>query len=191
MEQEAYRASSRDGVIDLFCGLSLVWIGAAWIWIPSIAGLAGVLPAIFVTGVLASRKRLVEERAGYVKWLAPRRQWERRNLTLALAAGVFMFLLGIGAFLVVADGSTGLFDSVGPAILAWLLALMTLGLAFILSAPRMLLYGATLAVSGGFAAAVDANPGLPLLISGVMITLVGALLLRTFLTENPKGDDLG
>ena len=191
IEREAYHASSRDGVIDLFAGVSLVWIGAAWIWLPGIAGLAGVFPAIFVASIWAGRKRLIEERAGYVRWSAPRRRWERRNSMLVLAAGVAMFLFGIGAFMAFDDGPTRLFDSIGPAILAWLLALMAIGLAFMLSAPRMLLYGAALAISGAIAAAIDANPGLPLLISGAVAAVAGGVLLRKFLADNPRVQDVG
>jgi hypothetical protein len=35
--------------LDIFVGLSLAWIGAVWIWFSDYAGLAGVLPAVFVS----------------------------------------------------------------------------------------------------------------------------------------------
>ena len=99
LEQEAYRVSWSDGIIDLFGGLSLVWIGSAWVWLPDLAGVAGVLPAIFVAPVLAARKRFVEPRIGYVQWRGPRRGWERRTLWALLMAGVGLFLGGIALFL--------------------------------------------------------------------------------------------
>ena len=185
LERAAYRASYGDGIIDLFVGLSIAWIGTAWIWLSDLAGVAGVFPAVFLTAVLAIRKRLVESRAGYVKWSPPRLRWERRNIMLVFAGGVAMFLLGIAAFVASADGSS-LFDSVGPAILAWLLALMAFGLAFVMSAWRMLGYAAVLVVSGAMAAAAGANPGWPLLASGAAITVVGGVMLARFLRENPR-----
>ena len=34
LESGAYRRAYSDGIIDLFVGVSLCWIGAAWIWLP-------------------------------------------------------------------------------------------------------------------------------------------------------------
>ncbi|MCP4249254.1 MAG: hypothetical protein GY778_19595, partial [bacterium] len=76
LEHASYRATYSDGIIDLFVGASLLWIGAAWIWLPDLAGIAGIFPAVFVSSVLVVRKRFVEARTGYVKWSAPRRRWE-------------------------------------------------------------------------------------------------------------------
>ena len=41
LERQAYLETYSDGTIDLFVGLSLTWIGAAWIWLPDLAGIAG------------------------------------------------------------------------------------------------------------------------------------------------------
>ena len=38
LEQAAYRTSYSDGIVDVFVGLSLVWIGVAWIWLDDLAG---------------------------------------------------------------------------------------------------------------------------------------------------------
>jgi hypothetical protein len=176
-------------VIDFFFGISLAWIGAAWIWLPNLAAIAGIFPAVMVTAVLAGRKRLVEERAGYVKWAEPRRRWERRNLWLAIAAGVALLGLGVGLFAVESAG-TKVFESVGPAILAWLLAIMAIGVAFLISAWRMLAYAALLVVTGALAANQDANPGWPLLVAGIVITATGAAMLSMYLRRHPRvGND--
>lgn len=42
LERGAHRGPYADGIIDIFVGISLVWVGAAWIWLP---GYAGVLAA--------------------------------------------------------------------------------------------------------------------------------------------------
>ena len=79
--------------------LSLLWIGGAWIWLPDLAGLSGILPAVFVTPFLAARKRFLEPRTGYVQWRGPRREWERRSLWAVLMAGIGIFLGGVVLFL--------------------------------------------------------------------------------------------
>jgi len=169
--------------VDLFVGVSLAWIGVAWIWLPDLAGLAGVFPAVSVTAMLQGRKRLVESRVGYVKWREPRRQWERRHLAVVLLAGVALFVLGVGVFAFVdsGSGSSGILGPLGPGILAWLLALLATGLAFLLDARRMLVYAAALALGGIFAAAADANPGWPLLPAGIVIAATGTFMLVRFL----------
>ena len=186
LERDAYRASYTDGIIDLFVGLSLVWIGVAWIWLPDFAGLAGVFPAIFVTPLLSARKQIVEKRAGYVKWSAPRRTWERRNLMAALLGGTALFLTGVGVFVAVnGSGSIDFMDAIGPGLLAFLLALMAIVLAFLLDAPRMFAYAAALVVAGAVASAADANPGWPLLAAGAFVTAIGGVMLARFLNTNP------
>jgi vacuolar-type H+-ATPase subunit I/STV1 len=157
--------------------------------LPDLAGLAGVLPAIFVTPLLTARKQVVEKRAGYVKWSEPRRKWERRNLMAALLGGVALFLTGIGAFVAVnGSGSIDFMDAIGPGLLAFLLALMAIVLAILMDAPRMFTYAAALVIAGAIASAADANPGWPLLAAGAVVTIVGGMMLAVFLKANPVAE---
>ena len=103
LERRTYRDFYSDGIIDIYVGISLLGIGVAWIWLPDIAGLAGVLPAIFITPMLTGRKRFLENRIGYVKWTEPRRQWEHRNLVGALIVGTAFLLLGVGVYMFASD----------------------------------------------------------------------------------------
>lgn len=183
LEREAYRASYSDGIVDLYVGLSGIWIGIAWIWLPDIAGLAGVLPAIFLAPVLAARKRFIEPRVGYVQWGASRRRWEQRGLVAALLAGLALFIGGIAMFVLVEGGAD---INVGPGILAWLLALLMAAVAFAMwPAWRAVLYASVLAVGGALAIAFDANPGWPILIGGIVATVTGLLMLRRFVDRYP------
>ncbi len=190
LEKAAYRHSYSDGVVDMFVGASLAWIGAAWIWLSDLAGLAGILPAVLVTAMLEGRKRLIESRVGYVKWRQPRRHWELRNLTVVLLAGVALFALGVAAFVFAGSRSdgTGVLGPLGPGLLAFLLALLALGLGFLMDTPRMFVYAAVLAAGGAIAAAADANPGWPLLPAGIVIVVFGAILFVRFLrtTKAPE-----
>ena len=187
LEDEAYRASYSDGILDIFVGVSLAWIGAAWIWLPDLAGLAGVIPAVFIASMLAVRKRVVEPRLGYVQWQAPRRQWEHRNLAAMLMAGVALFLLGIATFVIFdrSEVDTETVRQVMPGLLAWLLALTATALGFLTGMWRLLVYAAVLAGAGVAAVWAEANPGWPLLVGGVVIASVGIAMLVDFLRRNP------
>jgi hypothetical protein len=189
MEKAAYRRAYSDGIIDLFVGLSLLFIGAVWIWLPDYSGLAGILPAVFTPVAITARKQYVEKRLGYVRWSEPRRNRERRNLIAAVAVGVLLFVAAVGVF---AIDRTSIDESVltliAPGLVAWLLALLTLAVAVMIDAWRFALYGAVLAVVGLFTALQDANPGWPMLAAGAVTVVAGSALLIAFTRTNPSGE---
>ncbi len=190
MERDAYRASYSDGIIDIFVGLSLALIGAIWIWAEEYGGLAGVLPAVMVPTIIPLRKQIVEARGGYVKWSAPRRRWERRNLVGMFGAGVATFLLGIAAFFMFESGGAArdLLTDIAPGMLAFILAVLALVLGVMMEQRRFVAYAAVLVGGGVLAVMDDANPGLPLLIAGVAVTVVGVVMLVRYLRANPRVD---
>lgn len=190
LEQQTYRDTYSDGIVDFYIGISLLWIGAAWIWLPDIAGVAGVLPALFIVPMLASRKRFSEKRIGYVKWTEPRRQWEHRNLVWALILGAVFLLLGVGVYMLASDSvaDADALANLAPGLIAWLLGLMAIGLAFLISAKRMLVYAMVLIAGGLWTAEVNANPGWPLLAGGVVVTVTGTAMLIRFIRSNPIVD---
>jgi hypothetical protein len=181
MEREVYRAYWSDGIVDLYLGLSLLFMGAMWVWLDGLVGIAGVIPAVFVTPMLIGHKRFVEARLGRVEWRPGRRGWERRNQLLLLGGGVAMLLLTLGV--AAAGSTTGLL--VAPALLAWLLAIFAVGLALLLDASRMLLYAAVLALGGLVVAWLEAEPGWPMLAGGATAMVVGTVLLRRFVERHP------
>jgi len=185
LESRAYRDTYSDGIIDLFVGLSLVWIGIAWIWIESFAALAGVFPAVLVTSVLSTRKRIVEARHGYVRWSAPRRQWERRNLLALVGAGLVIFGAGVVVFLIVDNRGGGSLGAAVAALPAWLLAFIAVATGWLIGAWRMLAYAAALIVGGVIVVAAEAMPGWPMLIGGSVITTIGAVMVARFLRRHP------
>jgi hypothetical protein len=187
LEQQAYLETYSDGSIDLFVGLSLTWIGAAWIWLPDFAGIAGVFPAIFITAMLSARKRLLESRLGYVKWSEPRRRWERQNLYGLFAAGTAIFLIGIAAFLVVSDGPSLLIDWVA-ALPAALLALVAVGLGAVMRVGRIIAHGCILTAAAAATVIWELAPGWPLFVSGLAVTVTGLVMLTRFLARNPVVD---
>lgn len=185
LEKSAYRRSFSDGIIDLFFGLSLLFIGIVWLWNPDLGGLAGILPAALAPLVIPIRKQFVEPRVGYVRWGQPRRHSERRRLLLMLGAGVLMFL-AVG--LIIASRAS-VPETVAPALIAWLLAILSLGLAMIMDAWRFVAYASVLALAGLVTGLQDANPGWPVLAAGVVAVAIGVGLLVAFTRANPVPED--
>ena len=191
VEDKAYRARWDDGLFDIFFGLSLAWIGAAWLWIEPLAALAGVFPAIFVAPFVSFRKRVIESRAGYVRFSEKRRGWERRNLVMLVVFGSATLVLGVAAFVLVNDGGdlSETFTAVAPGLISFLLALGVLILAVVSMLPRLFVYTAALVAGGVAAILLEANPGAPLIPVGSLVSVWGALLLVRFLADHPVIDE--
>lgn len=188
IERTAYRSRWDDGLFDLFVGLSLLWIGAAWLWFDAMAGIAGVFPAVFVGPFVAWRTRFIEERSGYVKFSEERRRWERRNLAVFVLVGTLTFIAGIMFFVARSGGSgvSDIIDDIAPGLIAFILAAMVGIVAIASMVPRLFVYALVLVIGGAIAAAYDTNPGAPLLAAGAIVTLVGAWLVWRFVGRHPR-----
>lgn len=190
VESKAYRSRFDDGLVDLFIGLSALWIGACWVWFDDLAGLAGLLPAILVAPFISFRTRFIDHRAGYVRFSEQRRSWERRNLILLLLGGLATFALGIGAFVAFNEGGTlsEFISTIAPGLIAFLLAIAVLLIAVAAMLPRGFVYAGVLFVGGVWAVVQKTNPGVPLLIAGVVIFVWGSVLLVRFMSLHPSTD---
>lgn len=184
LEASAYRQAWSDGIVDLFLGLSLIWMGVAWIWLPDVAAFAGLLPAVLAVPMLGLRTRVVEPRMGYVRWAPPRRQRQLRSLLAVAAFG--LGLLAAVSIAVVVGGSWLADSSVAleAGLMAWLLALLALALFVVMQTRRMLAYAAVLTAGGVVAALADLDPGWPLLGSGIVVLVVAGGLLTRFLSAS-------
>lgn len=189
LEDAAYSGSHADGIVDFFVGVSLVWIGAAWLWLPDLAGLAGVFPAVFIVPMIELRKRMVEPRIGHVKWSESRRRWERRNLFALIGLGVATFGLGVGVFIARSGGATDVLGTIAPALPSWLLALGALTVGLMFGVPRAMGYAVLLVAAGVGTIWVDSNPGWGLLVSGLGITVIAVFLMVRFFRTYPVIED--
>lgn len=189
-ERATYHDSYSNGIADIYIGMSLLWIGIAWIWLPGVAGVAGALPAILIGPMLAIRKRFSERRIGHVEWTRPRRQWEHRNLRWALLLGTAFLLLGLGALVFSKDSpaDADVLGNLSPGLIAWLLGLVATGLAFLRSVWRMLAYGTVLMAGGVWTSLASANAGWPLLVGGTVVAATGVAILMRFTRSNPVVD---
>jgi hypothetical protein len=184
LEQRRYGATYTDGVIDIFVGVSLAWIGAMWLMLPDYLFGAVALVAVSISPVMGRRKRFVEARTGYVKFTEPRRRRERRIYTAAgfLFAGFMLMARPLGSL-----QSEEIDWPVGPdSLIVWLLALIAVALGVFVEAKRLFAYAATLAAAGTLAVVLDTRFGWPLVVSGVVITVVGSVLMRRFVDRHPR-----
>lgn len=182
LEQEAFSNAYSDGIFDLFVGISLIWIGVAWLWLPDLAGLAGILPAVFIVPMIEIRKRLVEPKIGYVKWSDARESQERRTLTQMLGFGVLVLAVGVGVFFITTqtDADTDVLANVVPALPAWLLGIGAGLFGFVSGVGRAFWYAAILSVAGGVTIWLDQGPGVGLFVSGILITLIAVTMVVSF-----------
>lgn len=189
LERVAYREAYSDGIFDLFFGLSLVWIGAAWLWLPDYSGLAGVLPAIFIAPVIEARKRFVEPRIGYVKWSESRARQEQRGLVQILGVGVLMLVGGVAVYLWFETGADSeVMDTLVPALPSLLLALGAGLLGLVAGIPRAVGYAAILVGAGFLTILREADPGLDMFVSGTVITAIAVGLIVSFVRHHPVSD---
>jgi hypothetical protein len=185
LEQQKYKATHADGVIDAFVGLSMVIIGVAWIVIPSV--LSGVTAgvAISISPMLAWRRRFIEARTGYVMFTEPRRLWERRIYTTAAVL--------FGAFMLLARPLGSLQPEeidwvVGPdSLVVWVVAAFALVLGVATKLTRLFVYVLVLAAAGLVPVIITAESfGWPLLISGAVLGAVGSVLIGRFVIFHPR-----
>lgn len=188
MEASAYRDSFADGLLDLFFGASLIWMGACWLWIEPFAALAPIVPAALVPVAILVRRRLVEPRIGYVRWTAARRTWEQRELRglFVVGAGLLFLCAGIAAVRVVngmqLDASTAV-----AALPIGLVALAVLLLGVATRLRRLWAYLLVLLAAAVGTVALELDPGPGLLLSGAVVVVGGVVLAARFLRAHPGG----
>ncbi len=185
LEQRNYKATHSDGVIDVFVGMSMVVIGVTWIVIPNVLSVVTAGVAISISPMLAWRRRLIEDRTGYVMFTEPRRLWERRiYTTAAVLFGGFMLLARPLGSLQPEDIDW----MVGPdSLVVWLVAAVLLLLGVQTKLTRLLVYSLVLTAAGTIPFVISTESfGWPLLISGAVIVAVGSALIRRFVIRHPR-----
>jgi hypothetical protein len=184
LEDATYFARFDDGLLDLFIGISLLWIGASWLWFEDLAAFAGLLPALSATPFATWRSRFLSDRGGYVRFSESRRGWERRNLGFFLGFGTAVAGLVV-VLAVVGETGRDVTKWVAPGVIALIVGAMVGLVAAVSRLPRLAWYTLLLVLGGLGAAALHTNPGAPLLLSGLVITGWGAVLVSRYLKAHP------
>jgi len=188
LESQAYQDSLSDGLTDLAIGLSLAWIGIIWLWIESLPGLAGILPAVLTWAVAYIRGHILDARVGYVRWRAPRLSWQGRRLVLLAGLVMAAFLLGNGVMYALRQGETLGTQGIVPALPAFVLGVGAFVGAAKARLRRLWGYGVVLVAAAVVTIVAEANPGASLLVSGAIMASIGAGLLTRFLRTHPVRD---
>jgi hypothetical protein len=188
-------AAYGDGTTDLSMGLVFLLLGAY----PLTRELLGpawnmlfflVFGGLIVAAQYLVRTRLGPSRIGLVKF-GPR---VKNRLRVALLITVSLALIMIAAWALAARGwfaSTPLWlNSYGFEILVSFIVLMIMwGIAYALGLRRYYFYGLLLAAGFPIQAATSLYDGLPWLVAGGIIFLIGLYLLARFLKQYPPLDE--
>lgn len=180
LERRTNRLFWDDGLLDLFGGLGVLFIGMSWLG--DVVPLGAAAPALAVPLWVAARKRFTEPRLGLVELSEPRQRKNRAFTVGTLVAGVFTLALAAGVFFFAADQVPGTFV---PALPGVLLALPVAATALVLQLPRLLVYAAALASTGAACAALDCDPGWAFVVGGAVAFSYGARLVYGFARAYP------
>jgi hypothetical protein len=185
LERNTYRSTWHDGLLDLFAGVGLLLIGAAWL--TEYAGLGGIAPALLIPLWAPFRRKWIEPRAGTVRFREERVATERRKYFAMFALGSVAFVVGVGVYLAAREGGAG--PGLPKALLAVLLgaAGLIVGLAF--GQLRFVAYAMASLALGAWAVLADAHPAFQFLGLGACVTGTGAVLFFRFVRSHPIGDD--
>ena len=184
VERKSYRSMFDDGLLDLFIGISLLFLGL--MWLTEYGAFGGLMPALLLPFWPIARKSFVEPRSGYVRLAEARRNRVRRGIAGSLAFGTLALLLGIAAYIgLTSDVSAteAIFDSIGSALPALLLALMATVAALLFDLPRFFGYGAVLLTTGALGVLLDLEPAWSLLGSAVFVMAIAAVLMARFVRD--------
>jgi hypothetical protein len=184
-ENDLFRSYWDDGLLDLLSGLAVLLTGFGWM--SPLGPFATIAAPLWTVLWAPLRSRIVEPRAGFVRFSCSRRQRTRRGLWGTFAGG-------LGALLVLAllvfvareramIGPVHHLDQALPAIIVAVVASLT---SLLTGARRFFLYAVILLVAAGGTALLDGGPELPLIVAGLCATTVGAGLLVRFLKQSRR-----
>lgn len=179
LEARLFRAFWDDGLIDLFFGLGAMAIGICWA--TGLVALGALIPAVLVPFWSPLRRKLIEPRAGIVKFARARAESNRRMLRTAFLIGLGSLTLFTALFWFAGPGQLDIirtFIAGVPAILVGAVAcLVVLGLRI----ARFLLHALVFATCGVAIALIDGNPAVAIIAGGAIVALSGTWILIRFL----------
>lgn len=187
-ERDLFRSFWDDGLLDLLCGAALLLSGLGWQ--SEIGALAVVQAPLWIVLWGPLRHRLVEPRAGYVRFTQARQQRTALGLRWALTLGLGLFALVAVAALVVHQRSAL------PSLHQWVDALPAVlvagaaALAALLTgAARFYAYGLGLLAAGVVTVLFALGPAFPLVVVALAVLAAGAALLGRFLRASRNHEE--
>jgi hypothetical protein len=190
IERRAYLTYHKDGIIDIYLGLSIVMLSTIFVgteaWLIMFGGMGGTI-ALIPIFYRESKKMYTFPRLGYVKF-SEKKGRSRNSIMMLLGLGTLSSLLGLWAFYLGTKGDFLWVETI-VAHWHWFLAFLFLGLfllfGYITDLKRLYYYGLgsfVLFASGNFVPVKGF--WLVLALGGAMMT-TGVILLQRFKREYP------
>lgn len=181
-ETDLFRAYWDDGLLDLLAGLALLLMGLGWM--TPLGPFAVIQAPLWIVLWGPLRRKVVEPRAGFVRFSLARQRSTTSGLSWALALGVGVFVLMAAAALWTRGDGTQLavrdIHDLAAALPAGLVAIAAALAAVLTGARRFFAYALVLLAAGLATALLGHGPALPLAVGGLVSALSGAALLQRF-----------
>lgn len=189
IEQKVFRSYFHDGLWDIYGGFILLGFGltmvTGWDYLIIIFAVAAVILLLF-------RKRIIVPRLGRVKFSSERQVKTIRSIILAVVVLTFTALIG-GLFFVLFST-----NSVPEWLDTWMkdyfligfggvIALFVIVAAYIVGVWRYFLYAVFTFIAFIIAGIMRPNDmeGIPIVVAGAIILVIGAIILTRFLKKYP------
>jgi len=179
-EAKLYSSYWDDGLLDLLCGLVLMIAGVGWVI--GLGSLAMIQAPLWVVLWSPLRRSLVEPRAGFVEFSKARRQRAELGLVQALGLGIAMLTLVALVVFSVRSGRLhfGYSDYVA-GLPAALISVPAVLVALLTGARRFYVFALILLVGAAVTGAAGWSPAIPIIVTGTVVTVSGAILLVRFI----------
>lgn len=182
-ERDLFRSFWDDGLLDILGGMALLLTGLGWE--SQLGPLAVVQAPLWIVLWTPLRRRLVEPRAGFVRFALERRRRNTIRLSWTVALGLGLFALVAVAALVARErGSLPTAQQAVDGLPALLVALAA-GLAgFLTGAKRFHAYGLGLVAGAAVTMVFPLGPAAPLVMVGMAAVATGLFLLTRFVRDS-------
>lgn len=188
-ERALFRSFWDDGLLDLLCGAALLLTGLGWQG--SLGALAVIQAPLWIVLWMPLRRRIVEPRAGYVRFSLARQTRTTHGLRWMLALGLGLFaLVAITALVVRERGALALLQQSVDALPAVLVAIAATLAAILTDAKRFHAYAVCLLAAGVVTVLFSLGPAFPLLVVASLAIVAGAALLTRFLNASQDHREL-
>jgi hypothetical protein len=189
VDTDLFRSYWDDGLLDLLCGLALLVMGIGWAS-TRLGSLAVLQAPLWIVLWAPLRKRIVEPRAGFVRFSPARREHSARDLRWTLALGVgAVALVAATVFLLRSRKPEPVLQLLAPGLPAALVALGA-GIGGLLTgARRFHAYGLALLAGGLATVALAGGPAPPLAAGGLLVSASGAILLTRFVRASREHEE--
>ena len=189
IERKAWTSYFQDGLWDIYGGFLLLGFGLMMITDQLYTFLICITLGMVA---LFARKRIISSHIGYVKFSPSRQARTRRSRIIAIASGICILLLGLALLILVSTNNVPLWlDTLlhGYFLILFgvMLAILVSLAAYMIGVKRYYIYAALVFIAYSIAEFLSVHHGgLPVVIAGGVILLVGLVVLIRFLRKYPK-----